>query len=262
MARIVLTNDDGVESSGLHEVARTLDREGHQITVAAPSSERSGWGAGVGTLDDGAEFEIKSYTIPDAPHIEAWGIDGPPAFCVLTAMLETFWERPELVVSGSNDGANCGRGVLHSGTVGAAMIAQNFGISGIAISQKRDLTDMLWETSGIVAVAATEWILQAPRKTVLNINIPNKPISEIHGVRWGRVAAFGTTKTSLQGDIPGKLRISVSPRDVELKTDTDTSLVDKGYISVTGLIGFRSETTVSGSAAEVIEALVKPLGKT
>mgnify|MGYP001177161619 FL=1 len=262
MARIVLTNDDGVQSTGLHAIAIALDRAGHEITVAAPSSERSGWGAGVGTLDDGAEFEIQPYTISGAPHIPAWGIDGPPAFCVLTAMLETFGEAPELVVSGSNDGANCGRGVLHSGTVGAAMIAQNFGISGIAISQKRDGSEMLWETSGIVATAATDWIMQAPRKTVLNINIPNKPIAEIHGVRWGRIAAFGTTKTSLHGSIPGKLRIAVTPRDVELKPDTDTSLVDEGYISVTGLIGFRPETTVSSGAVEAIEAFVGPAAQT
>ena len=63
MTRIVLTNDDGVFSPGLHALALALDKEGHDITVAAPSSERSGWGAGVGTLDNGAEFEIKEYLL-------------------------------------------------------------------------------------------------------------------------------------------------------------------------------------------------------
>ncbi|MEG3587071.1 MAG: 5'/3'-nucleotidase SurE [Actinomycetota bacterium] len=254
MARIVLTNDDGIFSPGLHALAIALNSEGHDITVAAPSNERSGWGAGVGTLDNGAEFEIQQYTIPSAPNIAAWGIDGPPAFCVLTAMLGTFGEPPELVISGSNDGANCGRGILHSGTIGAAMIAQNFGISGIAISQKRTESQMLWETSGVVAAAATTWIMQAPRKTVLNINVPNKPVAQIRGVRWGRIAAFGTTKTSLEGTIPGKLRIVVSPRDVELKQDTDTALVDEGFIAVTGLTGYRSEVDSSNMAPAALEA--------
>ena len=172
-------------------------------------------------------------------------------------MLGTFGKPPELVISGSNDGANCGRGILHSGTVGAAMIAQNFGISGIAISQKRTESQMLWETSGLVATAATTWIMKAPRKTVLNINVPNKPISQIRGVKWGRIAAFGTTKTSLEGTIPGKLRIVVSPRDVELKQDTDTALVDEDYIAVTGLTGFRSEVDSSDDAPAKIEAFIR-----
>lgn len=240
MARILLTNDDGIQSAGLHALALALARGGHTIIVAAPSSERSGWGAGVGTLDNGAEFDIQPYIIPDGEHLEAWSIDGPPAFCVLTAMLGTFGQPPELVVSGSNDGTNCGRGILHSGTVGAAMIAQNFGISGIALSQDRNGKPMLWETSGIIAEAAAKWILNAPRKTVLNINTPNKRRQDLLGVRWGKIAPFGTTKTSLEGSHPGRMRVKVSERDIELKPDTDTALVDAGYVSITTLIGFRA----------------------
>tara|TARA_Y100000996_G_scaffold128976_1_gene97863 strand:- start:568 stop:1344 length:777 start_codon:yes stop_codon:yes gene_type:complete len=241
MARIVLTNDDGVSSSGIHALAIALDQEGHDIAVVAPSGERSGWGAGVGTLDDGAEFAVEQYKIPEYEHIKAWGLDGPPAFCVLSAMLGRFGEPPELVISGSNDGANCGRGILHSGTVGAAMIAQNFGISGIAVSQKRNGEPMLWETSGEVTVAAVQQVLELPRKTVWNINIPNERTDSLRGVRWGRIAAFGTTKTSLEESRPGVLRIKVTPRDVELSPDTDTALVDAGYVSITGLIGFRTD---------------------
>ena len=103
MARIVLTNDDGVSSSGIHALAIALDQEGHDIAVVAPSGERSGWGAGVGTLDDGAEFAVEQYKIPEYEHIKAWGLDGPPAFCVLSAMLGRFGKPPELVISGSND---------------------------------------------------------------------------------------------------------------------------------------------------------------
>ena len=69
MTKIILTNDDGVFSPGLHALAVALDKAGYEIIVAAPSSERSGWGAGVGTLDNGVEFEIQQYIIPDAPHI-------------------------------------------------------------------------------------------------------------------------------------------------------------------------------------------------
>ena len=258
MARIVLTNDDGVTSPGIHALAIALDREGHDITVVAPSNERSGWGAGVGTLDDGAEFGIQQYSIPNNEHIRAWGIDGPPAFCVLAAMLGSFGEPPELVLSGSNDGANCGRGILHSGTVGAAMIAQNFGISGIALSQKRNGKPMLWETSGVIAVAAVRQILDLPRKTVWNINTPNERPESLRGVRWGRIAAFGTTKTSLEETESGKLRIKVTSRDVELSPDTDTALVDAGYVSVTGLIGFRADGIENTNLVASLEESIIP----
>ncbi len=135
MARLLLTNDDGVDSPGIHAIATALHDAGHEVVVAAPLDERSGWSAGVGYMVDGTEFDVERREVPGRPEIETWGVEGPPAFCVLTAMLETFGPRPDLVVSGSNIGLNLGRGVLQSGTVGGAMIAQNFGLSAMAISQ-------------------------------------------------------------------------------------------------------------------------------
>ena len=65
MTRILITNDDGISSPGLHAVAIALHNEGHEVLAVAPSGERSGWGAGVGTLDDGAEFSTcLLYTSP------------------------------------------------------------------------------------------------------------------------------------------------------------------------------------------------------
>ena len=115
---------------------------------------------------------------------------------------------------------------------------------------------MIWETSGKVAIAAVNWIVEAPRKTVLNINIPNTTIDKVKGVRIARIAAFGTTQTSLTGTVPGNLRIKVNPRDVELASDTDTALLDEGFITVTGLIGYRSENEQGRDAAESIEVML------
>ncbi|MGI9623215.1 MAG: 5'/3'-nucleotidase SurE [Acidimicrobiales bacterium] len=249
MPRLLLTNDDGADSPGIHAIARALEAAGHEVVVAAPADERSGWSAGVGYLVDGVEFDVDRAEVPGAPRIDAWAIEGPPAFCVLAGMLEMFGPRPDFVVSGSNLGTNCGRGVLHSGTVGGAMIAQNFGLSAIAVSQQ-DGSPMLWETSEAVTVAAVDWLAAAPRKTVLNINIPNAAVSDLSGVRWARLAAFGSTNTGLVGIPPGRMRIQVTPREVELKADTDTHLVDDGFVTVTGLVGFRAESDVSPDAVE------------
>jgi uncharacterized protein YndB with AHSA1/START domain len=67
-------------------------------------------------------------------HTEAYGVDGPPGLSVLAARQGGFGDPPELVVSGINPGHNTGRAVLHSGTVGAALAAANFGVSGLAVS--------------------------------------------------------------------------------------------------------------------------------
>lgn len=254
MARLLLTNDDGHFSPGIHAMAIALRDAGHEVQIVAPSGERSGWGAGVGTLLDGVEVEVTAHAVPDADDIPTWAVDGPPAFCVLTAMMDTYGPRPDLVVSGINDGTNCGRGVLQSGTVGAALIAQNFGLSAMAISQDDTDDAMIWETGAAVSVPAVEWCLAAPRKTVLNVNVPNVALGELKGVRWGRLAAFGTSSTSLEGSVPGTLTVRITPRDIELKPDTDTALVAAGYVAVTGLTGIRAEANDTGPAAEAIES--------
>jgi len=254
MASVLLTNDDGVQSPGIHAMAVALRDAGHDVMIVAPSGERSGWGAGVGTLLDDVEVEVSAHQVPDADDIVTWALDGPPALCVLAAMLGTFGPRPELVASGINDGTNCGRGVLQSGTVGGALIAQNFGLSALAISQKVTDGPMLWDTSAAVSVAAIDWLVDAPRKTVLNVNVPNVALADLLGVRWGRLAAFGTTTTSLEGSVPGTLTVRITPRDVDLKPDTDTALVDAGYVAVTGLSGIRAESEDSGSAPSFMES--------
>lgn len=253
MARLLITNDDGVDAAGIHAIAGALHDAGHDVVVAAPLDERSGWGAGVGYMVHGTEFDVEVRQIPDYEGVDAWGVEGPPAFCVLAGMLETFGPRPDFVVSGSNIGCNLGRGVLQSGTVGGAMIAQNFGLSAIAISQESG-EEILWDTSREVVCAAVEWLEKAPRKTVLNINCPNRAVSDLRGVRWARLAAFGSFSTAVVGDAPGRLRIHTTPRDVQLKPDTDTHLVDEGYVTVTGLVGFRHEDEISPAAAMAIEA--------
>ena len=252
--RLLLTNDDGAASPGIHAIAVALADQGHDIVVAAPTGERSGWSAGVGTLNDGVEIDVEEYPIPGRDDIAAWAIDGPPAFCVLAGMLGKFGTQPDLVVSGINDGTNCGRGVLHSGTVGAAMIAQNFGLSGLAISQHDDGTPMEWSTGATVAAATVNWLESAPRKTLLNVNVPNRPVSELQGARWARLAALGSTTTSLLGDVPGKMTVRVEPRDVDLQPGTDTALVADGFVAISGLVGFRAASDELAVSATAIEA--------
>jgi 5'-nucleotidase len=252
--RLLLTNDDGVFAPGLHALAVALAGAGHEVRVVAPTTERSGASAGIGYLANGVEFDVTAHPIPDADGIPTFALDGPPALCVMLSMFEVFGERPDLVVAGINLGANCGRVVLSSGTVGAALLGQSFGLSALAVSQHDDGGPMHWATAAEVAVRTVGWLADAPPKTLLNLNVPNVELAALRGVRWGRLAAFGSTSTSVTGSVPGTVRIHITPREVALKPDTDTHLLDAGYATITGLVGVRAEQDVSATAAPAVEA--------
>ncbi len=237
--RILVTNDDGVDQPGIAALAAALVDAGHEVVVVAPAEERSGSGAAVGHLADGARIRVDAHQLAEAPGILAYGVDGPPALCSLLGFFEVFGPRPDLVLSGINPGANTGRGLLHSGTVGAVLTAADLGMSGAAISLHRELgttTPPRWSTPAAVAVSAVEWLLALPRKTALNINVPDVALDALRGARWGRISAFGTFATTVVGAVPGTLNVELVPRDVQLKPDTDTALVHAGYVSVTSLV--------------------------
>src|SRR5579859_3853701 len=157
--RILVTNDDGVDSVGLHVLARALRPLG-TVVVAAPDREYSGAGAGLGPLHL-LQPEIHRIDLDGVD--DAWAVTGPPALCVMFARLGAFGPPLDLVVAGINPGANVGRAVYHSGTVGAALTARAGGMTGVAVSQavadddiegqasEATLADQHWDTAGAAA---------------------------------------------------------------------------------------------------------------
>ncbi len=191
--RILVTNDDGIESEGLHVLARSM-REHGEVIIAAPDSEYSGAGAAVGPIHLSAP-EVQSV---DVLGIEtAWSISGPPALCVMFARLGLFGDI-DLVVSGINPGANVGRSVYHSGTVGAALTARHTNIPSVAVSQHLtgfDAEGQVWEdlivgqkwhVAAQVASTLIEGLLQDDigDSPVLNVNVPNLELDQIRGWRF------------------------------------------------------------------------------
>lgn len=189
---MLLTNDDGITSEGLHILARAMEPIG-DVVVVAPDGEYSGAGASIGSAT-GESREIRRHQIDGIG--EAWSVNGPPALCVLYARLGLFGEPFDLVVSGINPGANVGRAVYHSGTVGACLSGRNGGISGVAVSQSvtagadgqawgTDFGDQRWETAAAVAQAFVGALVAAPPAdpVVANLNVPNLPLDEVRGWR-------------------------------------------------------------------------------
>jgi 5'-nucleotidase len=198
MTRILVTNDDGIASTGLHVLARTMRAHG-DVVVVAPEVEHSGAGAGLGPLHL-IHPQAQTTTIDGVD--EAWSVNGSPALCTMFARFGVFGPI-DLVVSGINPGANVGRAIYHSGTVGAALTARTGGLSGVAVSQAVDgfgvegqgwdemILDQHWQTAADVASAVVaELLARRPSDpVVVNVNVPNLPLDEIVGWRNAVVAA-------------------------------------------------------------------------
>lgn len=241
--RVLVTNDDGIEAPGLHALAIALDADCHDVLVVAPATDHSGYGAAVGDLGRQSDLHTTPATIPDAEHIVAFSLAGPPALCVLAARLGGFGDPPELVASGINPGNNTGRAVLHSGTVGAALTGANLGVSGLAVSVGVDADGTrAFAAAAEVAAAAVGWLITAAPKTVLNVNVPTGPLADLRGSRWASLAPFGTVRAALrQGSDDGVLEMTLVESGVALPPDSDTALVAGGYVAVTCITGIRAD---------------------
>jgi 5'-nucleotidase len=234
--RILVTNDDGIDAEGLHVVAQRLAATGYDIVVAAPATDASGSGAALGVLHADAHVDVKQVHVPgcDAP---GWSVSGPPGLCTLAARLGAFGPPPDIVVSGINAGLNTGRAILHSGTVGAALTAQNFGAKGLAVSAQAGVP-WRWDTAATITLEVLELLIEAPPRSVLNLNVPALDRESVRGVRWARLAAFGTARAAI-GEIEsdGTLQIELRATNEQLPPDTDTALCESGYATLTTLVG-------------------------
>ena len=265
--KVLVTNDDGVASPGLHELAAALVAAGYDVIVAAPDRDMSGSAAALGQIHVDEQIEAQPVDLPGLDGVPAYAVDGPPGLCVLAARLGGFGEAPQLVVSGINPGCNAGRAILHSGTVGAALTAANFGCRGLAVSldvSSRTLHERAggagdgtgasavsvsgevrvaqWSTAAEVAVTATGWLATAPDLAVLNVNVPNLPVEHLAGARLAELAPFGTVRSSVVESSPGggRLQMELRPTTDEVPPDSDTGLVGRGYVAVTPIVGPRA----------------------
>ena len=248
--RILVTNDDGIDSIGLHVLARAMRPFG-EVVIAAPDEEYSGYGAAVGSLLI-MNPDVRRCHVDGVD--ESWSITAPPALCVMFGRMGIFGAI-DLVVAGINPGANVGRSIYHSGTVGACLTARNGGISGVAVSQSVDqfgvegqgwedaLADQQWEgAADIAALMVSELVNDLPvDPVVLNINVPNRPAAEMNG--WRRTAVGAAPPRSMEKAhlVPkhghdGTFHVEMSWGDaVDLPIDLDGGAVMAGYASVSWL---------------------------
>ncbi len=228
---ILVTNDDGITAPGIRalvEVAKELGR----VVVVAPDSPQSGMGHAI-TIDKPLRLE-RVHIFDD---VEAYKCTGTPADCVKLAKDKVLHKRPDLCLSGINHGSNSSINVIYSGTMSAAVEAAIEGINAIGVSLCDYKYDADFTASKKYALKVAKEVLEhgLPDGTLLNINVPRKPVEEIKGIRICRQAndkwvedyderkdPMGRTYYWLKGEF-----ISQDKGD-----DTDEWALRNGFVSV------------------------------
>jgi 5'-nucleotidase len=168
--RILICNDDGYFAPGIEALASTLS-DLAEITVFAPERDRSGASNSL-TLN-------RPLTIRKAANGFSF-VDGTPTDCVHIAVTGFLPERPDLVVSGINDGANMGDDTIYSGTVAAAMEGYLLGVPSIAFSLVDKGNEHMDSAARVARDVVQRYIADPwPAPMLLNVNIPNLPYEQL-----------------------------------------------------------------------------------
>jgi 5'-nucleotidase len=227
MTRILLTNDDGFNAPGLCALAERL-ADFAEVSIVAPSREQSG---------AAQSLSLRQPIVCNQIAEHHWAVDGTPADCVIVALHKLLPERPDLVISGINHGANLGENVYYSGTVGAAREAALHHLPAVAISLATKVADANFSDAARLARSTAELIVKEglPDQVLLSINIPQNWTG---AVRFTRQSKKITRNQLTEGKDPrGRsyfwLYEQKIDRDVE--PDTDYAAIFAGAVSVTPL---------------------------
>ncbi len=239
--RVLVTNDDGIDSPGLRTLVDVAVRAGLDVVVAAPHIERSGSSASlVATTDDG-RILVRPEKLPGLETVEAYGVEATPAYLTWAGLRGAFGTTPDLVLSGVNRGPNTGHAVLHSGTVGAALTATAHGVPAIAVSMTA-ADPVHWDTAADVAARTLGWLLGIAdrRPVVLNVNVPDVPLDRLRGLTAAPLASFGAVQADVTDTGEGFVTLTFTDIDVTTEPGTDAALQEDGWATVTPLAGPRA----------------------
>lgn len=235
--RILITNDDGVDSRGIIVLAERLASVA-DVTVVAPDGDRSGIAHALSI-----HHPVRVRDVPGRA-VRTFSCSGTPADCVVVGAHELMDAPPDLVVSGINRGANAGDDVTYSGTIAAANEALLVGVPSVAVSLNvgwpKSVERPQWETAARVAADVIEERVWdgLPDTTLLNINVPNLPYEGLLGRQWTRQARKRyTDRTDRRVDPRGDTYVWIwgAHDGAELQPGTDLHALREGFVSVTPL---------------------------
>ena len=243
--QILLTNDDGIHSPGLKVLAQELQSLGH-VMVVAPATEQSG-------ISHALTFRSPLFVreICWDNGMKVWAVEGSPADCTRIGVLNLCEQRPDIVISGLNQGLNIGCNVVYSGTVAGAEEGAMLGIDSFAVSLEYDKMPP-WDKASALVTQVIRQILEAKvnsdRAELININVPlsaccTKQTVEVCVVPVDQTPLVETY--SLRQNPYGEPYYWISGRVIpgDPNHNTDRVMVKKGYVTVTPLEYNRTNRT-------------------
>jgi 5'-nucleotidase len=245
--KVLLTNDDGIQATGLNALRRALlELPGIELDVIAPDANRSATARSITTR---TPLWVEEIRFEDGT--AGYATDGTPVDCVRFASLGLLGSCPELIVSGINHGANLGDDITYSGTVAAALEGAVLGVPAIAVSQqsnKREMDfrfgkDFEFDVSASFTARLVAGLEERPISpgTLLNVNCPAVSTDELAGAAVTRLGKrVYRDKLELQeedesGRPRRRYRIYGMEPTYREEEGTDFAAIDAGLISVTPL---------------------------
>jgi 5'-nucleotidase len=238
--KVLLTNDDGIAAEGLHAARRALTEvESIEVHVIAPDSNRSATARSITTR---SPLSVKEVEFGDGAR--GFATDGTPVDCVRFADLGLLGDRPDMIVSGINHGANLGDDITYSGTVAAAFEGIVLGIPAIAISQqstKREMDFRLGRSfdfevaagflAGLVRRLAEKGMAEG---TLINVNCPTGEATGVEVTHLGK-RLYNDELKLVGEDGEGRRRYQIYGFEPSFEDEpgTDLSAVARGRISIT-----------------------------
>ncbi|WP_328992643.1 5'/3'-nucleotidase SurE [Kribbella sp. NBC_01245] len=251
MSRVLITNDDGIAAPGLRHLALAAVEAGHEVVVAAPATEASGMGTALTAYTDSDRVVVERQQLDGLADLPSYGVAASPSYIVIMAMAGAFGEVPDVVFSGINRGANAGRAVLHSGTVGAAFAAATYRVPALAVSL--DVLSPLDPASGgnrltvldSMADASHNWasaaayirdVLPGLRDGwVLNLNVPDLPADKILGLKKATLAEFGQVQMAIAETGSDFVRVALEEHGGQHASGSDLAWLRDGYATYTAV---------------------------
>lgn len=237
--RVLVTNDDGIDSPGLTTLAVTALDAGHEVVVAAPARESSGASASLLGAEQDGRLIVAPKSPPGLPDdVTSFAVRAAPGLIAFVAAYGGFGPKPDLILSGVNRGANTGHAVLHSGTVGATLSGATHDIPGLAVSIAYH-EPRHWETAAAFARPVLDWLAEQRdgdrHARVLNLNVPDLPVDQVRGLRKAPLASFGAVQARIHELEHGHLQLTYSDVEITREPETDAGLLARGWATLTQL---------------------------
>lgn len=230
VGRILISNDDGIDATGitiLREIATHLSDD---IWVIAPNDNRSGASRSITLRRD----VVIEETAP-----KTYICSGTPSDCIIFGMTQILDAPPDLVLTGINHGMNVADDILYSGTVAGAMEASLLGVPAIALSQRHGRNDPIdYAASRLYGTKVIRHILDMsiPQRTVMNVNFPKTDPAEIKGMKAAHLDRHKLGDVIVNGGAPNHYRLGPLHSDPETGVGSDRAVLNDGWISLTPLM--------------------------